>query len=235
VLNSEGADLSIINATITNNIVTQTEPGPIFSSAVASGNNIGFYALKLDHSNFAFLRAATSQNSIVAGNARNGNLGSCAVFDTAAFGLAGTVDLTPTDLGGNITDDINCTDYRLEPNILSTLGPLQDNGGIVPTIALLDGSPAIGAAVQVLGISVDARGVARPSSPDVGAYQTVFVSSDNSITSPTGVGGTLPETGKTSTTLVLQALLMLLLGLAAVSSSKKMHTIGESKSVKVLN
>lgn len=226
VLNVAGQNLSIINATITNNVVTQTQNGPIFDIGVASGNNIGFYSIKIDFSNFDFTRSASAQNSIIAGNSRNGNLGSCVVFDKAIYGLTGTADLTPLDLGGNITDDVNCTDYRLESNILATLGPLQDNGGPVQTIALLPGSPAIGAAVHVLGITMDARGIARPSSPDVGAFQTVLAQNNGSITNTTGasdsvngingVNGTLPETGTTSTWLIFQAMFLLILGLLIV-------------------
>jgi len=53
------------------------------------------------------------------------------------------------------------------------LGPLADNGGPTPTMALLPGSPALDAGGDVAGVAVDQRGVPRPQgdSPDVGAFE----------------------------------------------------------------
>ena len=39
-------------------------------------------------------------------------------------------------------------------------------------MALLSGSPAIGAGTAVVGITTDQRGVARGSSVDIGAFQS---------------------------------------------------------------
>jgi hypothetical protein len=49
------------------------------------------------------------------------------------------------------------------------LGPLQDNGGPTHTMALLDGSPAIGTGSDCP--ATDQRGVARDNGCDLGAYQ----------------------------------------------------------------
>lgn len=52
------------------------------------------------------------------------------------------------------------------------LGSLAFNGGPLETVALLSGSPAIGAGACSLGITTDERGVTLPSSGcDIGAYQ----------------------------------------------------------------
>jgi hypothetical protein len=51
------------------------------------------------------------------------------------------------------------------PGVISAdplLDPLQDNGGPTPTMALLPGSPAIGAGVSLGGITTDQRGVLGP-------------------------------------------------------------------------
>jgi len=76
----------------------------------------------------------------------------------------------------------------LDGGILTTdplLYPLTDNGGLVKTMALTAGSPAIGAANdEVCGTyfvgSVDARGVARPQGThcDIGAYEYTHFFSD---------------------------------------------------------
>ncbi len=51
------------------------------------------------------------------------------------------------------------------------LGTLSNNGGPTQTIALLNGSPAIGAGVAVNGITTDQRGVTRAATPSIGAYE----------------------------------------------------------------
>ncbi len=54
------------------------------------------------------------------------------------------------------------------------LGPLANHGGPTQTMALLPGSPAIGAGVAVAGITTDQRGIARPQgeAPDIGAFES---------------------------------------------------------------
>jgi hypothetical protein len=54
------------------------------------------------------------------------------------------------------------------------LGPLADNGGPTPTMALLPGSPAIDAGVPVAGVTTDQRGIPRPqgTAPDIGAFES---------------------------------------------------------------
>lgn len=195
-ISAEGASMSIINATIVNNSASQTQTNVLFSN-LTTGFSTSFYGVKMgvDNTGFVFTNGVSAQNSIIANNQFNNVVGACASVDKSVIGLApGLVDLTPTDLGRNITDDPNCTGYNVVPNILSTLGPLQDNGGPVPTIALLPGSPAIGYAQQVLGISTDARGIARPVTPDVGAYQTVLGANTDNPGGQTNLPQ-LPDTG----------------------------------------
>ncbi len=78
----------------------------------------------------------------------------------------------------------------LSPNILIAapkLGPLLDNGGryagagtdsqIIPTQALLPGSPAIGKGSNMpLPPNLDERGFARPAKLSIGAYEPQYVS-----------------------------------------------------------
>jgi len=54
----------------------------------------------------------------------------------------------------------------------SWLGPLANNGGPTQTMALLPGSPAIGAGTSVSSVSTDQRGQPLDRPPDLGAYQT---------------------------------------------------------------
>jgi hypothetical protein len=79
---------------------------------------------------------------------------------------------TPTSNGCNLDSDITCQLTRPsdKPNVTSPLlGPLQDNGGLTQTQALLPGSPAIDAGdpagcTDNLGapLTTAPRGFARP-------------------------------------------------------------------------
>ena len=83
------------------------------------------------------------------------------------------------------------------------LAPLGNNGGPTQTVALLDGSPAIGAGIAVTGVTADQRGEPLDSpNPDIGAFQTqgfqlielTFSVSNQSITYGTSsvtISGTL--------------------------------------------
>ncbi len=63
------------------------------------------------------------------------------------------------------------------------------------TCALLPGSPAIGAGTAVLGVTTDQRGIARPSTPDVGAYLTVLGTSITLTPIAKFAGISVPNTG----------------------------------------
>jgi len=84
-----------------------------------------------------------------------------------------------TDGGGNLASDDTCsfTAATSRKNLNLQLDPagLKDNGGPTPTIALLPGSPAIGAAVSCPPPTTDQRGIARPQGAacDSGAYEVV--------------------------------------------------------------
>ena len=76
-------------------------------------------------------------------------------------------------LGHNLFSDtpaapLNPTDLV---NTDPLLGPLADNGGPTLTQALLPGSPAIEAGVNVPGVTTDQRGVSRGSAPAIGAFE----------------------------------------------------------------
>jgi Right handed beta helix region len=51
------------------------------------------------------------------------------------------------------------------------LGPLANNGGPTLTMALLPGSPAVGAGTASIGVTTDQRGLPLDAPPDIGAYQ----------------------------------------------------------------
>lgn len=77
---------------------------------------------------------------------------------------------TVIDNGHNIVKDNSC---GFTGGSDPLLGPLQDNGGVTYTHALLPGSPAIDAGNTLL--TTDQRGIARPqgNNDDIGAFEVV--------------------------------------------------------------
>jgi hypothetical protein len=144
------------------------------------------------------------------------------------------VDGTVTSLGHNLIgdgtgssgfaaaagDQVGTPANPVDPR----LGPLQDNGGPTPTMALLAGSPAIDAADPNNFPATDQRGVARPQHgggngsalPDMGAYEANLFASTPTLAaaSDSGIPGdnitnvnrpTFTGTAGTGTTVTLLA------------------------------
>jgi hypothetical protein len=100
-------------------------------------------------------------NSIIALNVEAGGVAT----DCGGIGFLGT--------GVNLVTTTNQGQCSERPPIVAAnprLGPLGSNGGPTQTIALLAGSPAIGAAGPGRTPARDQRGVRR-SDPDLGAYE----------------------------------------------------------------
>jgi hypothetical protein len=159
---TSNASATLINCTVANNTVT----GP-------SANGGGIYIHSVP---------VTVLNTIVY-NPKSGAATQNDVFGTITqaqgdlFGTAPTI-LVGGDLGDNQLNN-------------PSLGPLQNNGGPTPTMALQNGSPAIanGASTSAIpGVSVpatDQRGDPRPAnSIDIGAFQSPVSPSPSPSPSP---------------------------------------------------
>src|SRR5262249_24875232 len=156
---ASGGGLSLAGGTVT--LVNVT----IARNSVASGGTGG--GLDVNSG------TATLDNTIVALNTNR--TGSSAPADDIArtVAAASAFNLIGPGGAGGLTNGANGNHVGVaNPG----LGTLADNGGPTPTIALLPGSPAIGAgSASIAGVTVpttDQRGVARPStSIDIGAFQ----------------------------------------------------------------
>ena len=102
-----------------------------------------------------------------------------------------------TSLGNNLVGEIDGSSGWIDSDLTGTiarpldplLAPLGDYGGPTETIALLPGSPAIGAGTAVSGITTDQRGFPLDSPPDIGAFQTITLvvnTTSDGIGSPPG-------------------------------------------------
>ncbi|RYD60473.1 MAG: hypothetical protein EOP83_19315 [Verrucomicrobiaceae bacterium] len=109
-------------------------------------------------------------NSLIAGNAVDGIIAQ----NGAAFSAQSTNNILGTGGTGGLTNGVNNNQASVPVNQLH-LGPLADNGGQTPTIALLPGSLAIDAGNYITGLFYDQRGQHRSEfgMPDVGAYERV--------------------------------------------------------------
>ena len=151
-------------------LITLTHVSLISNTATISGG--GLYLD--DGSNTGPIVRTTLQNSLITSNAG----GDCARLEGWE-----EIDATP---GYNLDSDGTCVTDGVDNNLTSAtpgVGPLADNDGyalsdgtVIPTHALLTGSPAID--IIPIGncvLSEDQRGVSRPQSAgcDIGAYESL--------------------------------------------------------------
>jgi HYR domain len=84
--------------------------------------------------------------------------------------------------GHNLASDMSCPFAAVsdQNTVNPLLGPLADNGGPTPTMALGAGSPAIDAGDDASCPSTDQRGVTRPQGPhcDIGAFEHTSTGND---------------------------------------------------------
>jgi CSLREA domain-containing protein len=152
-----GADVAIVNSTITNN------------HAIKGGGGVNSAQDYVPTSDKIAISRVRLLNSIVADNTSVGGPANCHVAAQVI-----------QSAGHNIDSDGSC--FLSGPGDLPDrdplLGPLMDNGGPTETEALLPGSPAIDAATRDGCPQDDQRGVARPRGAgcDIGAYELVPVS-----------------------------------------------------------
>ena len=118
---------------------------------------------------------ATLTDTIVAGNNTstlfNVDASASDVSGNQANLVTGTYNLIGTGGSGGITDGTGGNIVLTSLNVLG-LAPLGNYGGPTQTMALLAGSPAIGAGQVVGGIIADQRGEPLDSPPDIGAFQS---------------------------------------------------------------
>ncbi len=170
VINTGG--VTVTNSTITANSCTRTtscagainfnnQPGIIINSTITGNLSINDAALLTNGGTVTF------KNSIIAFNYRGTNFDDCRA-PNVPFVSNGYNLKSDTDCGGTVATDI----FQTSP-ALALLGPLQDNGGLTPTVALLVGSPAIDAGTNTLCPATDQRGETRPynGTCDIGAFE----------------------------------------------------------------
>ena len=159
---TNGGSLTLTSCTVTGNASTGSTTGSagggIFNSAGITGS------------------AVTLRSCIVALNTSSmGTPDLSGAFTSQGWNLIGNSS-TATITAAQTSDHIGTAGSPLDPR----LGPLQNNGGRIPTCALLSGSPAIDAGddsvlLSPLSLATDARGSGFPrkvgAHVDIGAFE----------------------------------------------------------------
>jgi hypothetical protein len=138
---------------------------------------------------------ATLMNCIVAGNTPDGiSYGAGGVFTAGSannlLGAGGTGGLLDGVNGNHlnlvaITNVVTRTNFTtqvvtMRTNVVSVAsqiglaGPLANNGGPTPTVAIQPGGLAVDHGTTTDGLATDQRGIARDPYPDIGAYEYVY-------------------------------------------------------------
>ncbi|MFO0547766.1 MAG: choice-of-anchor Q domain-containing protein [Polyangiaceae bacterium] len=161
--------VELTNVTITGNVATASLGGGIAANGVTGtlknctiANN---HADAEDSFGGGLVggQNLTLQNTIIAGNTAGNAWNPVSCTETASG--ANNMQFPPQQESGQ--DDTPCVGAIDFADPL--LGPLADNGGPTATMALMSGSPAIGAGVDCP--PTDQRGVERTNGCDLGAYQ----------------------------------------------------------------
>jgi hypothetical protein len=168
-----GGPLKMRNDTVADNDAFGSGGG-ILSSGTASLNNVTVARNMADSNNsggsnvgggiYVVSGVFTIGNSLIALNSvgSTGSAPDCrGTFDSAGHNLVShiTIGCDGFVAAGDLSDP--------DPKI----GQLANNGGSTKTIALLSGSPAIGAADPTTAETRDQRGHLRDSHPDIGAFE----------------------------------------------------------------
>jgi hypothetical protein len=170
---------TIVNSTVANNSVPISFSGPCNFTRVGGGIEAAG-TISLVNSTIADNSAATAGGGLDLTNGSASLTNSILARNTASIGpdCQGTVSSGGHNLVGNDSSCSGFTGAGDLRNVHPVLGPLQNNGGPTFTIALLPGSPAIGAADDAVCAAppikgVDQRGKPRPSGPhcDIGSFE----------------------------------------------------------------
>ncbi len=173
--------LTVVNSTLTSNSAAgsggaiENVGSVTVLDSTLSANQAGTGGA-IDNSGNAY--SLTIGDSIVAGNAASSGPNISNAVTSQGNNLIGATDGS----SGWISSDLTGTAANPLNPLLASLG---NNGGPSLTMALLSGSPAIGAGALISGITADQRGLGRPASgPDIGAYQS------EALVTVTDAGGT---------------------------------------------
>jgi hypothetical protein len=169
-----GGTVILSNSTVSGNLSSLAGGGIsnsfggmlMVTNSTIAGNHVGESGDQSEGGGIFSDNGLVMRNTILAGNSAQYGPDLSGILTSSGYNLFGN-----TNGGGGY----DATDLR---NVDPLLGPLHDNGGRTPTMALLAGSPALNAGDPAqLGVA-DQRGVIRSGAVNIGDYQasaTAFV------------------------------------------------------------
>lgn len=175
-----GGSTTLSNCTISgNNAGDASSPGDgagldfeagstVLSNCTITGNTGHTFGSTSSYGGGIYINAGstcTLDNTLVAGNSAPNGPDIFGSATSAGHNLIGKTDGSSGFSGGAQGDLVGTT----ASPVFARIGPLAANGGPTQTHALLAGSPAINAGRTTL--PTDQRGLARDSSPDIGAFE----------------------------------------------------------------
>jgi parallel beta-helix repeat protein len=188
-----GGKITLTNCTVSGNSTAGGGGGAAnvlgtlaLSNCTVSGNSAGGSGGGLDNGSASTPVLATSKATPAGGSGAGANyestmsLTNCTVSGNTAYGGDGgvanydTLSLTNTIVAGNNGGDVGGS-YTGSHNLIGgdpLLSALGDYAGPTATIALLPGSPAIGAGTSTGAPTFDQRGQPRSGHVDIGAFQS---------------------------------------------------------------
>jgi len=189
ITNSSEGVLTLANVTVSENTASEFGGGlDNFGAAALTNVTVSGNAATIDGGGIENAGGSTLTlvNVTVSGNTGGGivNLGTVILKNVLLSGNTAPPEdsncefdpATPvTSLGHNLDSGTTCgfTGPGDLNNVNALLGPLQNNGGLTRTHALLSGSPAINAGTNTGCPATDQRGVGRPQGAtcDIGAFE----------------------------------------------------------------
>ncbi|MDH3328513.1 MAG: hypothetical protein OEM01_04710 [Desulfobulbaceae bacterium] len=189
VVNENGATLQISESTICSNNAERgggiinygsiTATNTTFSSNIADTGNYPVGGAIQNWNECTLIHSTIAENIAPLGGGGISNDGTLSMVNTIVSDNAGgdcRLVRSIDSKGYNIASDHSCYLSRALGDLENTeplLGPLQDNGGVTPTHALSQNSPAIDAGILLANVSIDQRGIKRPQreTSDIGAYE----------------------------------------------------------------
>jgi hypothetical protein len=185
-----GATLALLNSTVAGNRASGAGGGLYVSTPLSSSTKVSL------------------TDSLVAGNSATsgGPDVSGPVLATSAYNLIGNGDGSTGLSNGNNGNQVGTTTAPIDPR----LGPLQDNGGPTPTMALLSGSPAIDAGSNTNPPAFDQRGTGSArvvgAGIDIGAFEAPAANFQPGVMTHFGVTTAASSVAGTPFTIMVQAL-----------------------------
>ena len=171
----ESATLTLVNVTISGNVITDYGGSGITAGTVVAASKLELINCTIVNNTSSY--SFSSGTIATLGDDTMTVLRNTILANNALPNLGNGFPFSPTILseGGNLADDggsgflVHLTDQINKNPILADLGQY---GGQTPTHALLPGSPAINGGISTNAPVADQRGVTRVGLPDIGAFES---------------------------------------------------------------